>query len=295
MPALPSLLAGPFPLPPAELYGFTFEWFGGLTALAVVVGVIVAHVRARALGISEQVVTHISIISVVAGFTGSHLVYAIAYAPQTIAEDPLYLLKIWAGMSNVGGWLGGYVGVWLYFVWRRGLPFLPYADAIAYGLAFAWIFGRLGCLVSFDHPGVETDFFLGMEYPGSASLSAGVRHNIGLYELLWCLSISAYFFSQRRKPKLTGWYMTTFVLAYAPFRFPVDFLRAVDVRYAGLSPGQWILIGFFAVLAGVAVHISRRGELLIPDGVPKPAFYPGGVVTEDLGPEGDLGPEEDRG
>ncbi len=277
---LAVLLAGPFPMAPVRVLGFTIEPFGALTALAIVVGVTVAHYRARDLGLSAAVIGHLSIIAVFAGFTESHLVYVLGYDLDSVRRNPLYLFMIWDGMSNVGGWFGGYLGVWLYFRWHRGLPFLPYADAIAYGLAFAWIFGRLGCTVSFDHPGPLTDSFLGMEYPGSSSLEAGVRHNVGFYELLWCLLVSGWFFSQRRKAKVRGWYAFAFVLAYLPFRIPVDFLRADEARYGVLSPAQWILLAMLAVALPVAVWSLRRGELLVPDGVPKPELHPGGVVSQ---------------
>jgi phosphatidylglycerol:prolipoprotein diacylglycerol transferase len=35
-------------------------------------------------------------------------------------------------------------------------------------------------------------------------------------------------------------------LLYAPLRFGLDFLRADDVRYAGLTPAQYVMIGLFA-------------------------------------------------
>lgn len=278
MPDFALALAGPFPMAPLRVLGFTIEPFGVLTVMAIVVGVTLAHHRARDLGLSPAVIGHLSIIAVVAGFTVSHLVYVVGYDLESVRRNPLYLLMIWDGMSNVGGWFGGYLGVWLYFRWNRGLPFLPYADAIAYGLAFAWIFGRLGCVVSFDHPGPLTDFFLGMEHPGSRTLEAGVRHNVGLYEFLWAMSLSAWFFSQRRTAKVRGWYAFVFLLAYLPFRLPVDFLRVGEARYAGLSPAQWILLAILPLVVIVARWSVKRGEVLAPDGVPKPDLYPGGVV-----------------
>ena len=277
--------AGPLPLPPFSVLGFVIEPFGALAAVAIVVGFSVAHARARVLGLSENVLTRLCIIAVVAGFSGSHLVYVFGYAPQTIVDDPLYLLKIWTGMSSVGGWIGGYVGVAMYFAFHRRIPFLPYADAIAYGLAFAWVFARAGCWVSFDHPGLVTDLFIGMEYPGSASLTAGVRHNVGFYEFLWCLLIAGIFFSQRDRIHFKGWYMTVFILAYVPFRFPIDFLREVDARYLGLSPGQWLLPGFASVLMALAIRERRRADLLIPDGIPKPEFFPDGAVPAPVSPD----------
>jgi phosphatidylglycerol:prolipoprotein diacylglycerol transferase len=47
------------------------------------------------------------------------------------------------------------------------------------------------------------------------------------------------------------------MVLYAPFRFAADFLRIVDVRYGGLTPGQWGCIAL--ALGGAAILIVRRG------------------------------------
>jgi len=63
---------------------------------------------------------------------------------------------------------------------------------------------------------------------------------------------------------------------YAPLRFFLDFLREVpanggDVRYAGLTPGQYASIAFTLVGVAVAVRVAKRPEApLYLDGAPQP-------------------------
>lgn len=277
---LQMIFGGFFPLPPLELFGLKLHAFGFLVGAGIIIGTIIAGRRARQLGLSEAVISQLALWAVIPGFIGAHFVHVLAYYPEEFVKRPLYLLEIWNGISSFGGFLGGTLGVWWYFRRNKGLPFLPYADALIYGFAVAWIFGRLGCTVAFDHPGHLTEFALGMDFPGNDDVGAGIRHNLGFYEAVWSMLMVAFFFAQRKKTHFKGWYVATFVIAYMPFRFAWDFLRAVDKRYAGLTPGQWISIGLFALCIYLAVVGSKRGDKLVPDGVAKPDLHPGGKVPK---------------
>ena len=67
-----------------------------------------------------------------------------------------------------------------------------------------------------------------------------------------------------RRRQLTGTYAVIVSLVYAPVRFALDFLRieSADVRYAGLTPAQWLCIPLFLfglVLLRHVVVLRRRG------------------------------------
>jgi phosphatidylglycerol:prolipoprotein diacylglycerol transferase len=85
--------------------------------------------------------------------------------------------------------------------------------------------------VAFDHPGLETEFFLGM-----ADHRGVVRHNLGLEEAIFTVGLSALFALLVRRPRFPGFYLGLLPLIYAPYRFASDFLRVRDVRYLGLTP-----------------------------------------------------------
>ena len=111
--------------------------------------------------------------------------------------------------------------------------------------------GRLGCFVAYDHPGRPTGFVLGQMYKDGV-----VRHNLGLEEALYTVAIAVLFHSLGRKPRFPGFFLGLFLLLYAPFRFGVDFLRIIDVRYYGLTPGQYGCIAL--ALTGAAILARRR-------------------------------------
>lgn len=287
------------PMEPWEPFGpnsLQLAPFGFLVGIGIVLGTIIAGKRAKQLGLSERVVADVALWAVIPGFIGAHLVHQLVYYPhelvdhyvngKLVAGEPLRIFMIWKGISSFGGFIGGTLGVVYYFRKHKDLPFLPYADAIIFGFATAWIFGRLGCTTAFDHPGSPTDFFMGMTYHGDSldrfgeSLKGKVIHNLGFYEAIWSAAMALFFYSQRKKPHVKGWYLVAFVIAYMPFRFMLDFLREVDVRYL-LTPGQWFAIVLFALGILLAVRANKKQDVLVPDGVPKYQWWPKGDAAAE--------------
>ena len=266
-------------LGPLELGPLKVHPFGVLVGIAIVVGTIVADKRAKKLGLDGGHVSRLAMWAVIPGFIGAHLYAVLAYEGfDAVAKDPLILLRVWEHISSFGGFVGATLGI-LWYVRRHNLKFLVYAEAIVYAFAFAWIFGRLGCTVAYDHPGLLTDFALGMPYPYEMTvkdptkfwlipdvINTNVRHNLGFYECLWTIGIAGFFFSQRKKARPAGWFLLVFVVLYMPIRFLFDFLRVQDVQWLGLTPGQYVAIALFVLGVWLLRRVRHQSEILVPDG-----------------------------
>jgi len=87
----------------------------------------------------------------------------------------------------------------------------------------------------------------------------------------------ALFWWLAKKPRPRGFFMALCPLLYAPIRFGLDYLRETpdfggDVRYAGLTPGQYASIVMLIVALAVAARVRRGPEPeLYLDGAPVPA------------------------
>lgn len=237
--------------------GIDLQIFFVLVAIAIVVGVVVYDTSARRGGLVDaKVAFHLPELAVLGGFTGAHLLHVLAYHPELLSQDPWVLFKIWGGISSIGGFLGGALlgGVYLKLKKQK---IIPYGDRIVFGMTAAWIFGRLGCTLSHDHPGLKSDFFLAVAYPG------GARHDLGFYEWLMTLVLMAIFIVMARKPRRSGLFMATAFLIYAPLRFAFDFLRIssgewADRRYAGLTPAQYGVTALFALGVYLLLTLKKR-------------------------------------
>jgi phosphatidylglycerol---prolipoprotein diacylglyceryl transferase len=232
---LPSLTVGPF----------TLQSFGLLSAAGILVGMQVAARAARQEGLDPKIVLDFSVVAVAGGLVGGHLVHLLFYHPEELA-DPLRILKIWEGLSSMGGLAGAIVSAAIWFR-RRGLRFGPFADAYALGLAPGWGIARLGCFSVHDHPGIRSDFWLAVDFPG------GPRHDLGLDEAILLFALAALLFALRRRQRLQGLLLPLLAVTYGAGRFLLDFLRArpgelpyADGRQLGLTFAQWFALGLMA-------------------------------------------------
>jgi phosphatidylglycerol:prolipoprotein diacylglycerol transferase len=236
--------------------------FGILVATGILVGAWLTQKRGKELGLVKEQVAEMITTTLVCGFIFAHIFDVFAY--QTKGPDPSLwdILNPFGGLSSYGGFIGAVAGMVGWAKYRKQ-PIMPYADGLGYGLAAGWMFGRLGCFTAHDHPGLHTNFFLGVNYPD------GVRHDLGLYEAIWAGGMALLFYFLSRKKRPLGIYVTLLVSCYAPIRFALDFLRAGDVsgadpRYAGLTPAQWLTVVTAVVGALLAVwtikHARSEGE-----------------------------------
>lgn len=170
---VPELTIGPLPL----------HAFGLLVATGVVVGTALATNRARKRGFDLDILNSFITWMLVSGFICGHVLDEIFYHPDEIAQDPLSLLKLWAGLSSFGGLTGALIGIllWKYFDYlpkgspqgsgfvrnHPPRPILPFADLILSVYPVAWIFGRSGCSSVHDHPGdvAGPGDFLAVDFP----------------------------------------------------------------------------------------------------------------------------------
>ena len=102
-----------------------------------------------------------------------------------------------------------------------------------------------------------------------------VRHNLGLEEALYTFMIAAMFLLLGRRRRFGGFFLGTLLVLYAPFRFAIDLLRIVDVRYLGLTPGQYGSLVLFAV--GMIILAIQRPAAAATTQVPMRRMTAGGV------------------
>jgi phosphatidylglycerol:prolipoprotein diacylglycerol transferase len=252
-----GFIGGTFPPAP-----FSFKPFGTLVAIGVYIGawLILRHGRRR--GLDEKKLMSFMMWVGGVGFLGGHVFDTLFYFPERVIADPFSLIRLWEGLSSFGGFAGATIGLLLWRLLNKE-PTLRYADVVASCFPVGWWFGRLGCSVAHDHPGLESNIWLAVRYPD------GGRLDLGLLEMLLTIPLAITFLVLQRKPRPWGFFLGSMCVAYSPIRFGLDFLRirqgvTADVRYFGLTPAQW---GCFLLFAAGAVLLirSRRG----PD-VPAP-------------------------
>lgn len=237
--------------------------FGTLVVIGIYVGSHLAIRQGERMRLDTNKLGSFITWGVIAGFIGGHVLDTIFYYPGQILRDPISLLKLWDGLSSFGGFTGGIVGVLLWRRWYK-TPILPYADAVVSAFPAAWMFGRAGCSVAHDHPGIASDLWFAVRYPG------GGRLDLGFLEFCYTVLIVIAFGVLRRRPRPTGFFIAAACITYAPVRFALDFLRvenadglsfgAIDPRYAGLTPAQWACFALLVFGVIVFFRVLHRSE-----------------------------------
>ncbi|MBI4433692.1 prolipoprotein diacylglyceryl transferase [Candidatus Uhrbacteria bacterium] len=241
-----TIFLGPIPI----------QVWGLFVAVGIVVAVMIAVRRAPRVGIAPQVVQDVSVGILIAGFVGARLGHVLWYEPAFYFAAPIEIVKFWnGGLSSFGGFLAATIaGILL--VRRRGISLLRFSDCIVRALPFGFLIGRLGCHVTRMHPGPMGSGIFFFPFPDGL-----MRLDLGLLEsLLWMLIAAPAMLVDRRDAH-PGRTSALVVGSYAVGRFVLDFWRAEDMRYAGLTPAQY---GCVALL-GIAVALwwferSRRNS-----------------------------------
>ena len=259
---------GPIPINP----------FGLMIALGFLTWDSVCTRRAKALGLDAKEFRNLQLWGLGAGVVIAHVVEVVFYHPHELLERPWALLFFWEKLSSIGGMIGCIAGgyAWKHLEWTKlgplpwpkrravAMDLLPGAETILATVPIGWAFGRAGCAIIHDHPGlaVATPNLLTVAYPrfdGDGLVSnlgpvhvlfgGDPRYDLGLLEMLWwagMVAVVAWLWRRGRprwqgegKPPLPpsdgveaaskrwprGIYIGIVCLAYAPARFVLDFLR----------------------------------------------------------------------
>jgi len=288
---IPYIHVPDLPLGPIKLHPF-----GLLVATGVIVGSILATRRARARGVDVDKLNSFITWMLLSGFILSHMIDEVFYHPEEIKKAPWTLLMPWTGLSSFGGFIGGLIGV---IAWKfvkavplvrvgdlftipkfqlrdKPEPIMPLCDIILAVFPVAWIFGRSGCSVVHDHPGMKAplDSWLAVAYGpyklaevktyGPIELRYGSmpQYDLGTLELMFTVCVAIFFAATWSRRLPTGSYIIATALSYAPVRLVMDFFRiregdSADLRYGNLTFAQWCCVALF-VFGLVMAYVVRE-------------------------------------
>jgi phosphatidylglycerol---prolipoprotein diacylglyceryl transferase len=233
----PYLEIHPLPIGPVSI-----QPFGTLVVIGILAGYQVLERRLTRQGLEKDVGPGFRFWMVMAGFAGAVLA-KVFYNPdffEIILAGPSRWADLYGGIASFGGIIAGAAGGIVYL--RRNkvswADMVRYLDGVAYAFPAALFFGRIGCYIAHDHPGLRTDSWLAVRYPG------GPRYDLGLLEALFLIPLTALIWWLGRKPRPAGFLSGVFFTLYGLFRLLIDQLHEAPPRYWGFTVDQ-----IFSVLA----------------------------------------------
>ena len=225
----------------------TLHTWGIFFALGFVAALIYVMSEAIRKKISSDKIFDLSLILLFAGVLGSRLGFVIANY-QIYLSYPVEIFKVWdGGLGFISGFLLAILVGWLY-IRAQKLDFWKVADIYAPAVALGYFIGRIGCFLTHDHLGKETNFFLGVK------MAEKVYHDTSIYTTALALIIFIILLLLKNRERFDGSLFYIFVLLYTLGRFKIEFFQ-VGPYFYGLTATAWVVATTFIVT--LAFYLKR--------------------------------------
>jgi len=266
-----------------------FPWlhtYGLMMAIGVYAGWWLAARRARAEGISTDLVGDIVLVSIIAGIVGSRVLWFIL---ERNPGQPWYVFfQVWeGGLVFYGGLVGAVVANLAYLRLKRQ-EILRVGDVLAPSASLGQAFGRIGCFLHGCCFGglASRGFLLGVRFPpffegrkligsppfryqvdwklipDSAAASLPV-HPTQLYTSFGLFTITLLLVSATPLKKRHGEVLALYCMLHGVTRFAVELVRRDTASVVlGLKAGQVGAIVVFLTGAVLFAWLRRRGKPL---------------------------------
>ena len=236
---------------------FTIYSLGLLWALAAICAGWVVRLELKRRLYDPELASSLVLTAVAGGLVGARLLLILEEWNNFI-RFPWDFIFSGAGFSWYGGFLGGTLAV-VWWVRRKGIPWLKTADISAPALALGYGIGRIGCFLAGDGTwGKVTDVPWGVAFTNAIfgwvdpitgiPYPPGVKvHPTQIYELIQSLVVFGIVWLLRKKTFAPGTIFWLYLTLTGSMRFTVEFWRMNRVVGLGMTEYQWISIVLVAL------------------------------------------------
>jgi len=117
--------------------------YGVMLGLSLVVGWYLTLTLAERDGLPKETMANCYVVTAIAAIAGSRILYVVTNPDEFKQASDLFALRR-GGLVAYGGFLGGYLGSWLYLRANR-IRLMPWADVAVPSLASGLLITRIGC------------------------------------------------------------------------------------------------------------------------------------------------------
>jgi len=257
---------------------FHLRSYGVLMAVAFVVGTFLGLRESRRLGLDEDKVVNVILVTLIASVFGARMLYVLEHLPE-FRREWTSALALWQGGLTLYGGIAAGTFAGLVAAKRMGLPVWITADALTPALALGTFYGRLGCFLNGCCYGHPTSQPWGVVFPldSFAHLEFGNQpvHPSQLYNALAGLLLFAAFYALRGRFKVPGVMFWSFIVVFALVRIPLDLTRAYETDAVLLRVGtldvtesQFMSLGM--ILFGALMILRLRRSVGVAEPPPNP-------------------------
>jgi phosphatidylglycerol:prolipoprotein diacylglycerol transferase len=261
--------------------------YGVMLGLSLVVGWYLTLTLAERDGLPKETMANCYVITAIAAIFGSRVLYVITNPDEFKQASDFFALRR-GGLVAYGGFLGGYIGSWLYLRMHK-IRLMPWADVAVPSLASGLLITRIGCylfgcdfgkrlpetapaalqkLGTFPHwpqgtlEGSEgaPAFARHLDIVGRHSPAGDELMKLGhsfpvhptqIYESLVGLALLALLLWQRKQQRFRGQIFFLFAFGYGYLRFLIETLRDDTERgeFGPMIGEHWLISGSLLVMS----------------------------------------------
>ena len=242
----------PIPDPVAfALFGMEIRWYGVMIAAGMLLGLMIAYKRADSMGIDQDRVIDLALISIPAGIVGARLYYVI-FNWDYYQGDFFRMIDIrGGGLAIHGGLLLGMVAAGICCHVFRIKP-LSFLDLMAPSIALAQSIGRWGNYFNQEAHGGPTDL------PWAIEVKGEMVHPTFLYESLWCFLLFVVLLLVSRNLKFDGQIFLLYGILYSAERFFVEQLRTDSLMFGPFRTAQLVSAAVILLFLFLYFTMNRR-------------------------------------
>lgn len=259
-----------------DIGSISIKWYAVLILIGAFSAFYVSTKNLQKLGYPSGMIDDLFFGSLVSGIVGARLWYVLFYDLQTYIANPISILMTWqGGMAIQGGLLLGALFAF-FFLKRKGISFMRFADAIVPNILIAQAIGRWGNFMNQEAYGkivdeayfnlfpafIKNNMLIGGAYREPTFLYESVLNIVGFILIVYVLKR----FSDNRRGDL----MYAYLMWYGVTRFWVEGLRTDSLMFMGFRMAQltsvaFILIGLLGKLGVYDRFMKKKKPVLLFD------------------------------
>jgi phosphatidylglycerol:prolipoprotein diacylglycerol transferase len=259
-----------------DIGSVSIKWYAVLILVGAFSAFYICSKNLQKLGYPSGMVDDLFFGSLVSGIIGARLWYVLFYDLQTYLANPISILMTWqGGMAIQGGLLLGALFAY-FFLKRKNISFLRFADAIVPNILIAQAIGRWGNFMNQEAYGkivdeayfnlfpafIKNNMLIGGSYREPTFLYESILNIIGFILIVYVLKR----FSENRRGDL----MYAYLMWYGVTRFWVEGLRTDSLMFMGFRMAQltsivFILVGLLGKLGVYDRFMKKKKPVLLFD------------------------------
>jgi len=253
--------------PPAGLAigSFTFNFYGLIIAVGLMLAVVYAWKRSPRFGIKPDDITDGVLCVAPVAIIFARIYYCVFnWKAGGYADNPISVLYVWEGGIAIYGAVIGAVLATIVYCWYKEIKLTAVLDLVALGFLIGQFVGRWGNFFNREAFGYETESFLRMGLylteDGGVSNTMFYYHPTFLYESLWNMAgfVLLHFLSKRRQ--YDGQIALGYVVWYGLGRTIIEGLRTDSLYWGQVRVSQALAAISVIVAATVMVILAWRSH-----------------------------------